>query len=41
VLKDAFPVWQAAQGRSNAIMGSDTRAKLDELLRSAEKMIAD
>lgn len=41
VLKEAFPVWQAAQARSVAVMGVETRAKLDELLRSAEKMIAD
>jgi DNA-binding MarR family transcriptional regulator len=41
VLKEAFPVWQAAQGRSMGIMGADTRAKLDDLLRLAEKLIAD
>ena len=41
VLKEAFPVWQAAQARSVAVMGVDTRAKLDELLRHAEKLIAD
>ena len=41
VLKDAFPVWQAAQARSVAMMGVDTRAKLDDLLRLAEKLIAD
>jgi DNA-binding MarR family transcriptional regulator len=41
VLKDAYPVWQAAQSRSVAAMGVDTRAKLDELLRVAEKLIAD
>jgi DNA-binding MarR family transcriptional regulator len=41
VLKDAFPVWQAAQARSVAVMGVETRAKLDDLLRLAEKMIAD
>jgi DNA-binding MarR family transcriptional regulator len=41
VLKDAYPVWQAAQARSVSVMGVDTRAKLDDLLRSAEKLIAD
>lgn len=41
VLKEAFPVWQAAQARSVAVMGVETRAKLDDLLRLAEKMIAD
>lgn len=41
VLKDAYPVWQAAQARSIAVMGVETRAKLDDLLRLAEKMIAD
>jgi len=40
-LKDAFPVWQAAQSRSVAAMGVDTRAKLDDLLRVAEKLIED
>lgn len=41
VLKDAYPVWQAAQQRTVGVMGVDTRAKLDELLRVAEKLIAD
>jgi len=41
VLKDAYPVWQATQSRSVAAMGVDTRAKLDDLLRVAEKLIAD
>jgi len=41
ILKDAFPVWQAAQARSVAAMGADTRAKLDDLLDLAEKLIAD
>ncbi|WP_333794167.1 MarR family winged helix-turn-helix transcriptional regulator [Hyphomicrobium sp.] len=40
-LKDAFPVWQAAQGRATAAMGAETRAKLDDLLHLAEKLIAD
>lgn len=41
VLKDAYPVWQAAQSRSVAVMGVETRAKLDDLLRLAEKLIAE
>ena len=41
VLKEAYPVWQATQSRSIAAMGVDTRAKLDDLLRVAEKLIAD
>ena len=41
VLKEAFPVWQAAQGRTVGVMGVETRSKLDDLLRLAEKMIAD
>lgn len=41
VLKDAYPVWQGAQQRSIAVMGAETRAKLDDLLRLAEKLIAD
>jgi DNA-binding MarR family transcriptional regulator len=41
VLKEAYPVWQGAQQRSIAVMGGDTRSKLDDLLRSAEKLIAD
>jgi DNA-binding MarR family transcriptional regulator len=41
VLKEAYPVWQAAQGRTVGVMGVETRSKLDDLLRLAEKMIAD
>lgn len=41
VLKEAYPVWQAAQSRSVAVMGVETRAKLDDLLRLAEKLIAN
>jgi len=41
VLKEAFPVWQAAQGRTVAMMGVETRSKLDDLLRLAEKLLAD
>lgn len=40
-LKDAYPVWQGAQARAVAVMGVDTRGKLDDLLRTAEKLIAD
>lgn len=41
VLKEAYPVWQAAQTRSIAVMGNDARVKLDDLLRLAEKLLAD
>lgn len=40
-LKEAYPVWQNAQARAVSVMGVDTRAKLDELLHSAAKLIAD
>ena len=38
VLKDAYPIWQAAQGRAVGIMGEDSRAVLDGLLVQAEKL---
>ena len=41
VLKEAYPVWQGAQTRARASMGNDTRATLDALLHTAEKLIAD
>jgi DNA-binding MarR family transcriptional regulator len=41
VLRAAFPVWQSAQARSIGVMGGDTRATLDELLRQAERLLAD
>lgn len=41
VLKDAYPVWQAAQQRAIAVMGTDARGTLDSLLKLAEKLIAD
>lgn len=41
VLKDAFPVWQDAQRKTTAIMGSDSRALLDGLLAQAEKLVTD
>lgn len=40
-LKEAYPVWQGAQARAVAVMGAETRDKLDDLLGSAEKLIAD
>jgi DNA-binding MarR family transcriptional regulator len=41
VLKEAFPVWQGAQARTVAVVGVETRQRLDDLLRLAEKLIAD
>jgi DNA-binding MarR family transcriptional regulator len=41
VLKEAYPVWMGAQTRAKGVMGGDTRATLDGLLRTAEKLIAD
>lgn len=40
VLKDAFPIWTAAQNRTISIMGQDCRETLDGLLLEAEKLIA-
>lgn len=40
VLKDAYPIWQGAQNRTIGVMGSDSRATLDGLLRQAEKLAA-
>ena len=40
VLKDAYPIWQGAQGRATAVMGPDSRATLDGLLHQAEKLAA-
>ncbi len=40
VLKDAYPIWQAAQGRTVGVMGSDSRTVLDGLLTQAEKLVA-
>ncbi|HUS97039.1 MAG TPA: MarR family winged helix-turn-helix transcriptional regulator [Hyphomicrobiaceae bacterium] len=37
-IKDAYPVWTEAQRRANAIMGSDSRSTLDQLLINAEKL---
>jgi len=41
VLKDAYPIWQGAQVKANTAMGSECRAKLDEMLHLAEKLIAE
>lgn len=40
VLKEAYPIWQAAQSRTIAVMGTDCRATLDGLLSEAEKLLA-
>lgn len=39
ILKDAFPVWQAAQHRATVAMGTQSRQALDDLLDNAEKLI--
>ncbi len=39
MLRDAFPVWQAAQANATAVMGGDSRATLDGLLKQAEKLV--
>lgn len=39
-LKDAYPIWQDAQRRTTAIMGSESRTVLDGLLDQAEKLVA-
>lgn len=40
VLKDAYPIWQGAQSRAIAVMGTDCRATLDGLLKHAERLAA-
>ena len=40
VLKDAYPIWQAAQGRAVGVMGDESRSVLDGLLSQAEKLAA-
>ncbi len=40
VIRDAFPVWQAAQRRATDVMGKDSRDTLDTLLMQAEKLAA-
>jgi DNA-binding MarR family transcriptional regulator len=41
VIREAFPVWQEAQGRALASLGQDCRAVLDSLLRQAERLVSD
>jgi DNA-binding MarR family transcriptional regulator len=41
VLRAAYPVWQAAQSRTIAVVGPDARATLDELLSQTERLMAD
>ena len=41
VIKEAYPVWLAAQQKAVAYMGPETRATLDGLLNSAERLVAD
>lgn len=40
VLKDAYPIWMAAQSKTVAVMGQGCRATLDGLLNQAERLIA-
>lgn len=40
VIKDAFPIWQAAQVRTTGVMGQNSREVLDGLLGHAEKLAA-
>ena len=40
VLKDAYPIWQAAQTRAIGVMGADSRERLDDLLGNAVKLAA-
>jgi DNA-binding MarR family transcriptional regulator len=39
VLRDAYPVWLAAQHRATVAMGPQSRGALDDLLDHAEKLI--
>lgn len=39
VLREAFPVWQKAQSHTTGVMGSESRATLDGLLKQAEKLV--
>lgn len=41
MLRDAFPIWQSAQAHATAVMGQDSRGTLDQLLKQAERLIAD
>lgn len=40
ILKEAYPIWQDAQRRATAVMGTESRTVLDGLLDQAEKLIA-
>ena len=40
ILRDAYPIWQAAQLRTVGAMGAESRATLDDLLGHAEKLAA-
>lgn len=40
MLRDAYPIWQGAQAHTTSMMGSDSRATLDQLLKQAEKLAA-
>jgi DNA-binding MarR family transcriptional regulator len=40
VIKDAYPVWHAAQQRTLSAMGADSRGTLDRLVQSAERLAA-
>ena len=40
VIRDAYPVWLAAQQRAVAVLGADSRSVLDDLLKQAEKLAA-
>jgi hypothetical protein len=40
VIKQAYPVWMAAQSKTVAIMGASSRSTLDDLLVQAEKLAA-
>ena len=41
MIKEAYPVWSAAQRRALSIMGEGSRTTLDNLLQNAEKLTAD
>jgi DNA-binding MarR family transcriptional regulator len=38
VIKEAYPVWQAAQRRATEVMGSGSKATLDDLVAHAERL---
>ena len=38
VIKEAYPVWQAAQRRATDVMGSSSKATLDDLVAHAERL---